>query len=47
MNRSSVIRFGVLLLVLVLIIFEREWVRNAAYYLWINFNWLISKLWQF
>ena len=47
MNRSSVIRLVVLLLALGLIIIEREWVWNAAYFLWIHFYWWVSKLWQF
>jgi len=47
MKRSSVIRFVVPLLALALIILEWEWIRNAAYYLWIHFYWWASKLWQF
>ena len=47
MNRSSVIRLGVLLLALGLIIFEWQWFRDAAYFLWIHLDWLVAKLWQF
>ena len=47
MNKSSVIRFGVLLLALGSIIIEREWIRSAAYFLWVHLNWLASKIWQF
>jgi hypothetical protein len=47
MNRSSVIRFGVLLLALGLIVLEREWIWNAAYFLWVHFYWFVSKFWQF
>jgi hypothetical protein len=47
MNRSSVIRIVVVLLILGLIIIDREWIWNAAYSLWIHFNWLVSKLWPF
>lgn len=47
MKKSSIIRIVVLLLALGLIIVEREWVRNAAYFLWMHFYWWVSKLWQF
>jgi len=46
MKRSSVIRYVVLLLALGLIIFEREWIWDAGYSLWVYFYWWVSKLWQ-
>ena len=47
MNKSSAVRLGVVVLALALIIVEREWIRNAAYFLWVHFYWFASKLWQF
>jgi len=46
MKRPSVTRL-VVLLALGLVIIEWKWVREAAYFLWIHFYWLVSKLWRF
>jgi hypothetical protein len=47
MNRSSIIRLVVLLLALGLIIIERGWIWDTAYFLWVHVYSFLSRLWQF
>jgi hypothetical protein len=45
-NKSSIIRVIVLLLALGLVISERDWIRDAAYTLWVRFYSFFSQLWR-